>query len=59
MSAPTKAKGWGMIVKGPRPYIAGVFEWSKEALVTNHVTEKYHKPVRVVISLEPKKRKAP
>jgi len=44
-----EAKGWGIRVGGPRPYLAyHVFHSTKEQ-VQSRCTEDYHKPVKVVL----------
>ena len=43
-----ESKGWGIRVGGPRPYLAGVFHWTKAETVKGW-EENCFRPVRVVL----------
>ena len=48
MSKIEEAKGWGIRVGGPSPYLAYEFHFRKEDVLAA-LTEPYHRPVKVVM----------
>lgn len=45
---PKAEHGWGVRVNGPRPYLAQFFSYYR-AVANKECTEKYHRPVKVVL----------
>lgn len=43
-----EAKGWGMRVGGPRPYLAYVFD-KEQSEIQKVCVASYHRPVKVVM----------